>query len=41
MANLYYKKIHDKAYNKNTGKAWELADVPPRWYDEVEAMLNA
>lgn len=40
MAKLYVKKIKSKAYNKNTGEAWKLADVPPTWYAEVEALLQ-
>lgn len=40
MAQLYARKITERAVNPMTGAEWTLADVPERWRAEVEALLN-
>lgn len=40
MAKLYYKKIINGVINPDTGKAWAIDDVLPRWRKDVEEMLN-
>lgn len=40
MAKLYYKKISDRETNLATGCEWLIDDVPVRWRNEVQAMLD-
>jgi len=40
MAKIYYRKIKDADINPKTSVAWNIDDVPTRWKDEVQAMLD-
>ncbi len=40
MAKIYYRKITDEDINSATGVAWTIDDVPARWRDEVQALLD-
>ena len=41
MAKIYYRKISGGDINPATGQAWTIDDVPARWRDEVQAMLES
>ena len=40
MAKIYYRKISGGDINPATGEAWKINDVPDRWRDEVQALLD-
>ena len=40
MAKIYYRKIVSGDINPATGEAWVIDDVPARWRDEVQALLD-
>ena len=40
MAKIYYRKISSGDINPATGEIWTIDDVPARWRDEVQAMLD-
>lgn len=40
MAKIYCRKIMAGDINPATGEAWTIDDVPLRWRDEVQALLN-
>lgn len=40
MAKIYYRKITAGDINPATGEAWKIDDVPERWRDEVQALLD-
>ena len=40
MAKIYYRKITTGDINPATGEAWKSNDVPDRWRDEVQALLE-
>lgn len=40
MTRLYYRKITNKEINPVTDKEWTINDVPERWRNEVQAMLD-
>ena len=40
MAKLYFAKIRNGEINLMTGEIWTINDVPVRWHDEVEQMLD-
>jgi len=40
MAKIYYRKIMAGEINPNTGEAWSINDVPERWREEVQALLD-
>ena len=40
MAKIYCRKIMAGDINPATGEAWKINDVPDRWRDEVQALLE-
>jgi len=40
MAKLYYRKIVAGDINPATGEIWKIEDVPERWREEVQELLN-
>jgi len=40
MAKIYYRKIVSGEINNNTGEPWCIDDVPERWREEVQALLD-
>ena len=40
MDKIYYRKIVSGDINPATSEAWVIDDVPARWRDEVQALLN-
>ena len=40
MAKIYYRKIISGDINPDTGVEWVIDDVPTRWRDEVQEMLD-
>lgn len=40
MAKIYYRKITNKETNPATDKEWTIDDVPERWREEVQALLD-
>jgi len=40
MTKIYYRKIIAGDINPATGEAWKIDDVPERWRDEVQALLD-
>ncbi len=40
MAKIYYRKIKDADINHKTGEVWTIDDVPERWKEEVQALLD-
>lgn len=40
MAKIYAAKIRNRAVNQATGREWRIADVPARWRDDVEKLLE-
>lgn len=41
MAKIYFRKIRDGELNINTGEPWSIDDVPPRWKEAVQKLLDA
>lgn len=41
MAKIYFRKIRDGELNLNTGEPWSIDDVPPRWKEAVQKLLDA
>jgi len=40
MAKIYYRKIIACDINPATREAWKIEDVPERWREEVQELLN-
>lgn len=40
MVNFYVDKILKGSINSNTGKAWNLNDVPKSWREKVKKELS-
>lgn len=40
MAKIYYRKIVAGDINPATGEAWKIEDVPERWREEVQELLD-
>ena len=40
MAKLYYEKIKNGDINIMTGEVWNIDDVPTKWKNEVQKLLN-
>lgn len=40
MTRIYYRKITNKEINPFTDKEWTINDVPERWRNEVQAILD-
>ena len=40
MAKIYAAKIRNHATNPATGEEWCIEDVPARWRDDVEKLLE-
>ena len=40
MAKIYAAKIRNHAINPATGREWRIEDVPARWRDDVEKLLE-
>ena len=40
MTKIYYRKITNKETNPATDKEWTIDDVPERWREEVQFMLD-
>lgn len=41
MAKIYFRKIRNGEINLNTGEPWSIDDVPPRWKEAVQKLLDA
>lgn len=41
MAKIYFRKIRECELNLNTGKPWSIDDVPTRWKEAVQKLLDA
>lgn len=41
MAKIYYRKIKEGEINQETGKPWSINDVPERWRQKVQELLDA
>lgn len=40
MAKLYFKKITNGDIHPITNEAWTIDDVPERWREEVQTLLD-
>ena len=40
MAKIYAAKTRNHATNPATGREWRIEDVPARWRDDVEKLLE-
>ena len=40
MAKIYYRKILQGDINLTTCQIWALEDVPERWREELQALLD-
>ncbi len=40
MAKIYFRKIRNGEINLNTGEPWSIDDVPPRWKEAVQKLLD-